>query len=147
MIKCKNCGNDTTVKNGRVRNKQRYKCKECGYNFVEGDMRTNEKIAAKKAMCILLYSLAKASFNMMGKLFDMYPSQVYRWIVDAGAKLPEQEVSGEIKHMEFDEMWHYIGMKKTKFGSSKPLTVACGEPWPGCSAIVILQRSNDFMTK
>ena len=147
MIKCKNCGNDNIVKNGRVRNKQRYKCKGCGCNFVEGDMRTNEKIAAKKAMSVLLYSLAKASFNMMGKLFDMYPSQVYRWIVDAGAKLSEQEISGEIKHMEFDEMWHYVGMKKTKFGSSKPLTVASGELWPGRSAIVILQHSRGFTTK
>jgi insertion element IS1 protein InsB len=31
------------VKSGKVRGKQRYKCKECGYNFVIGDARTNEK--------------------------------------------------------------------------------------------------------
>jgi len=111
MVKCKNCDSGETVKNGLVRNKQRYKCKDCGYNFVEGDERTNEKIVAKKAMCVILYSLAKASFNMMGKIFDMYPSQVYRWIVAAGAKLPEQEISGEIKEIEFDEMWHYIESK------------------------------------
>jgi hypothetical protein len=29
---------------------------------------------------------------------------IYRWIVEAGAKLPETEISGEIKEMEFDEM-------------------------------------------
>ena len=147
MAACKNCKSESTVRNGIVRGKQRYKCKKCGYNFIEGDRRTNEKIAAKKAMCVILYSLAKASFNMLAKVFNTWTSLVYRWIVEAGAKLPKSEISGEIKHMEFDEMWHYIGSKKTKFGSSKPLIVANGELWPGCSAVVILRLSNDFIIK
>ncbi len=40
----------------------------------------NEKIAAKKAMCVLLYSLSKASYSMLAKIFDTWPSLVYRWI-------------------------------------------------------------------
>jgi transposase-like protein len=55
-------------------------------------------------MLVLLYSLGKASFNMLSKLFDTGPSQVYRWVVQAGLSLPEQPISGEIKKMEFDEM-------------------------------------------
>ena len=106
-----------------------------------------EKIAAKKAMCVLLYSLSKASYSMLAKIFDTWPSLVYRWIKEAGAKLPDQEVSGQISQMEFDEMWHFIGNKKTNFGSSKLLTVAHGELLPGCSAIVILQPSVDSTTK
>ena len=147
MPKCKNCNNEKTVKSGFVRGKQRYKCKECGYNFVEGDARTNERIAAKKAMCVILYSLGKGSYNMLAKIFDTWPSLVYRWIVEAGAKLPDQKISGEIREMEFDEMWHFVGNKKTRGGSSRPLTVAHGELWPGCSAVVILQHSDGFMTK
>ena len=147
MVKCKNCESGCIVKNGKTREKQRYRCKECGYNFVEGDGRTNEKITAKKAMCVLLYSLSKASYSMLAKIFDTWPSLVYRWIKEAGAKLPDQEVSGQISQMEFDEMWHFIGNKKTNFGSSKLLTVAHGELLPGCSAIVILQPSVDSTTK
>lgn len=147
MVKCINCESGCIVKNGKTREKQRYRCKECGYNFVEGDGRTNEKIAAKKAMCVLLYSLSKASYSMLAKIFDTWPSLVYRWIKEAGAKLPDQEVSGQISQMEFDEMWHFIGNKKTNFGSSKLLTVAHGELLPGCSAIVILQPSVDSTTK
>lgn len=147
MPECKNCKSEKIVRNGIVRQKQRYRCKECGYNFVEGDGRTNEKIAAKKAMCVILYSLGKASYNMLAHIFDTWPSLVYRWIKDAGAKLPDQEVSGEITQMEFDEMWHFIGNKKTSFGLSRPLTVAHGELWPGCSAVVILQPSGDYTTK
>jgi hypothetical protein len=98
-------------------------------------------------MLVLLYSLVKASFNMLAKIFDMWPSQVYRWIVQEGLALPEQVISGEIKEMEFDEMWHFIGSKKRSFGSSKPLIVAQGEPWVGCLATVILQLSEGSTTK
>ena len=142
MSECKNCKSRSIVKNGVTRGKQRYKCKNCGYNFVLGDGRTSEKIAAKKAMCVIFYSLGKASYNMLAHIFNTWPSLVYRWIIEAGANLPEHEISGEIKQMEFDEMWHFIGDKKTNFGSSKLLTVAHGELWPGCSAVVILQHSD-----
>jgi len=147
MLACKNCLSEHVVKNGMTRGKQRYKCNDCGYNFVEGDQRTDDKIAAKKALCVLLYSLSKASFNMLARILDTWPSLVYRWIVAAGAKLPEEKICGEIKEMEFDEMWHFVGSKKTSFGSSRPLIVASGELWPGYSAIVILQPSNDSTTK
>ena len=147
MPSCKKCLSENIVKNGLVRGKQRYKCAECAHNFVEGDQRTNEGVIAKKAMCTLLYSLSKASYTMLAKIFDTWPSLVYRWIVQAGTQLPDTEISGEIQEMEFDEMWHFVGSKKTSFGSSKPLTVAHGELWPGCSAIVILQPSKNSMIK
>ena len=147
MPTCKNCKSERIVKSGFVRGKQRCKCKECGYNFVEGDARTNEKIAAKKAMCVLLYTLSKASFNGLARIFDTWPSLVYRWVVEAGAKLPDETVPGDIKEMEFDEMWHFVGSKKENFGLSKPLIVADGELWPGCSAIVILKPSSGSTTR
>jgi transposase len=141
MATCKKCGSEKAVKNGVEAGKQRYKCKECGCNFREGDERTNEKIAAKKALCVLLYAMAKGSYRMMGKLLKIDHTQVYRWIRAYGESLPEPEAPGEITEMEFDEMWHFIGSKKESFGSSRPLTVAHGELWPGCSAVVVVQPS------
>ena len=35
----KHCGNESRVKNGYVRRKQRYKCKECGKTYREEDLR------------------------------------------------------------------------------------------------------------
>ena len=144
---CKQCGSDRAVKNGVVAGKQRYCCKDCGFNFREGDNRANDRIAARKALCILLYAMAKGSFRMMGRLLGVSHTLIYRWIREYGESLPEQEASGDIQEMEFDEMWHFIGKKKQNFGSSKPLTVIQGEPWPGCLAIVILQRSDDCTVK
>jgi transposase len=147
MPKCKGCGSEETIKNGVVAGKQRYRCQKCGCNFREGDNRTNEKVAAKKALCILLYAMAKGSFRMMGRILGIDYTLVYRWVRSFGESLPEPEVPGEITQMEFDEMWHFVGSKKTSFGSSKPLTVVQGEPWPGCSAIVILQHFSGSTTR
>ena len=147
MPECKNCKSTVVAKSGWVNGKQLYRCKGCGYHFTEGDARTNEKIVAKKAMCVLLYSLCKASFRMLAKIFDTSPSLTYRWIVEAGCRLPERSVPGNITEMEFDEMWHFVKSKKTNCGSSRRWTVAHGELWLGYSVIVILQPFGDCMTK
>ena len=147
MFECKNCKSEKVVKSGKVRGKQRYKCKDCGYNFVLGDERTNEKIQALKALCVLLYSLGKGSYNMMGKLFGRNRSLIYRWIREAGLNAEMSAIDGEITQIEFDEMWHFIESKKQNFGSSKPLTVAAGELSPGFSVVVIAQHSEGSITK
>jgi transposase len=141
MMICKKCGSERAVRNGIVAGKQRYQCKECGCNFREGDNRTNDRVAAKKALCVLLYAMAKGSYRMMGRILRIDHTLVYRWIRAFGESLAEPEVPGEITEMEFDEMWHFIGSKKESFGSSRLLTVAHGELWPGYSAVVILQPS------
>ncbi len=147
MVICKSCGSEKTVKSGIVRGKQRYRCRSCRYFFVEGDERTSEPIAALKALCVLFYSLGKSSYGMLGKIIGRDRSLIYRWIREAGLNTEEPVVDGEICEMEFDEMWHFVGSKKTSFGSKKPLTVASGELWPGCFAIVILQPCVGFIEK
>ncbi len=146
-MECKNCKSVKVVKSGKVRGKQRYKCKDCGYNFVIGDERTSEKIAALKALCVLFYSLGKGSYNMLGKLFNRNRSLIYRWIREAGINTDEPVIDGEITQIEFDEMWHFIQSKKENFGSLKPLTAAAGELSPGFSVVVIAQHSGDSTTK
>lgn len=147
MAKCKKCGSVKAIRNGIVGGRQRYRCKDCGYNFRDGDERTSDKVAAKKALCILLYAMAKGSFRMMGRLLGVNHTLIYRWIRAYGESLPEPEVSGDIKQMEFDEMWHFLVSKKESCGSLRPLTVAHAELWPGFSAVVILQPSDDYTKK
>ena len=143
---CKKCGSENNTKNGFVRGNQRYKCKDCGCNFVLGDKRTNEKVACAKALCVILYSLAKGSYNMIGKILGRDRSLIYRWIKEAGLNAEFPDIDSDIKEIEFDEMWHFINEKKTKFGSSKPLIVARGKLLDGCSVVVMLQHSEDFTT-
>ena len=147
MAACKHCGSEVSVKHGQARGKQRYRCQRCGRHFVEGDARVKESLAVKKALAVVLYSLAKASFGMLGKVFGVSRALTYRWIKEEAEAWPDPEVPGDIKEMEFDAMWHFLGSKKTSSGSSKRWIVAQGEPWPGLRAVVMLQRSSDSTTR
>lgn len=62
----KHCSFEELAKHGRVRGKQRYRRKRCGLHFAEGG-----RAAAGKAMAIVLYSLAKALFGVLGKVFGV----------------------------------------------------------------------------
>ena len=57
MVACKRCGGEQAAKNGKVRGKERYKCKQCRLNFAEGDKRVNASLMIKKALAVILYSL------------------------------------------------------------------------------------------
>ena len=63
-------------------------------------------------MCVLQYAQGKASYNMLAKLYHTWPSLVYRWVKEAGMRIPEPQISENIKEIEFDEMRHFIGQKK-----------------------------------
>lgn len=146
MIACKRCQSQESMKNGRIRGQQRYKCKECGLNFINGDARYKSSTAVKKALCVLLYSLGKVSFNMLGKILGHSPSIIYRWVVQEASHLEYPKIANEIKEIEFDEMWHFVQSKKTNNGLSKPWIVTAGELLPGLSAIVMLQPSKSSIT-
>lgn len=147
MLVCKKCGSKDVVKNGVVSGRQRYRCNVCGCNFREGDKRANDKTIAKKALCILLYAMAKGSYRMFGRIIGVEHSLIFKWIRAYGDSLPEPEESSGITQMEFDELQDFIGSKKTNFESSRQLTVVHGEVWPGYSAIVILQPPSDSTRK
>ena len=76
----------------------------------------------------------------MGRLLNIDHTLVYRWVQEFGENISEPDILGEIAQMEFDEMWHFIKPKRESFGSLKLLTVAHGELWPECLAIIILRE-------
>lgn len=146
-IECKNCGSEKNTKNGYKGEKQRYKCKDCGYNFVCGDNRINLETKSKRAFAVLLYSVGSCSMRFIARLLGVNPSTVLKWLRHEADKLEEPEISSNIKEIEFDEMWHFIGKKKTKNGSLKPMIALAGELSHGLQAVVMLRHSEDFTTR
>lgn len=146
-MNCKNCQSERYSRNGRARGSQRFKCKECGLNFIEGDRRKNPKTAIKKALCVILYSFVKTSFNMLGKILGHAPSLIYRWVAEAMETTQEPHFSSDIQEIEFDEMWHFVQKKIKNSGSSKRWNVAAGELLPGLQGVVMLQRSQKLYDK
>ena len=108
---CKRCGSDQYIMNGKVGFQQRYKCKNCGYNFIFGDKR--EKLSpAARALAILLYVRGKASFGFIAKLLKISPVAVMKLIKRESDKLPEPDICSSIKEVSFDEMCHFVEQKK-----------------------------------
>lgn len=112
MPHCKRCEKDTKVtKSGKVKGVQRYRCAVCGYHFIEGDKR--EKFGSEvKAMAVLLYVQCKASYGMIAKLLNTSRFNVYQWVKKAAKQLPDIPMPLTVRHIEFDEMWHFVGSKK-----------------------------------
>ncbi len=136
---CKNCGSHKYIKNGKVRSKQRFKCKSCGYNFVLGDER--EKVSPEgKALAVLLYSTSKSSYGFISKLFNVSRPAVLKWIRNVAQRLPEPQIDEDIKEVQIDEMWHFINEKNKKYGYGEPWIVVQTRPSDGLLAIVLLKR-------
>ena len=130
-----------------MRKKQRYKCKECGYNFVVGHAHSSPKKVAKKALVVMLYSLGRTSYSKLAKIFGVTNGTIHNWVTEAADKLTEPVVASEITELEFDEMWHYIGKKNESCGLSRQLTAAQAEALHGYLENVIKRLSNDCTTK
>lgn len=117
---CPKCQSKKIYKNGKPRGNQRWKCKECKYNFSQDKLKG--KSDTVKSLAVLLYSSGKQSYGMIARLLNVSRVAVYKWIRKAAIQLPEPGVSPEVKHIEIDEMWHFVGSKKTKNGSLKHWT-------------------------
>jgi transposase len=139
-IICKKCSSFRCIKNGTVRLHQRYKCKECGFNFIIGDKR--EKLSSSaRALAILLYGRGKASYSFIAKLFKISPVAVMKLIKREADKIPEPEIESSIREVSFDDMWHFVERKKTSYGSGGQWSAVEIGLSAGVLGIVLLKHS------
>ncbi len=141
---CKRCGSEASVKSGRVRGLQRYRCKACGYHFTATPPRG--KPAAMKALALLLYAMGNVSFCLIARLLHVSDVAVLKWVRAEARKLPIPEVAGETVVVTLDEMWHFLKKKPPSFGSGVRRTLTVGEPWPGCWVAVMTPPANGCST-
>lgn len=116
---CPKC-NEKSIKSGFARGKQRYKCKECKFQFTR--LEPKGKPLWMKVLSALLY-LSGMSMSSIAKLFNVSPPSVLEWIrnfAKANYEKPEPETAVVV---ELDEMWHFIQSKKPKFGYGKLMIV------------------------
>ena len=114
---CKKCSSDSYVKAGFVKGEQRYKCKECGCQFVP--TRTKGKPARDKLLAVWLYAHG-LSFRTIAKLFKVNHKVIIDWVkafAIANYNKPEPQNGAVV--IELDEMWRFINSKKNKSGFGK----------------------------
>jgi hypothetical protein len=76
-----------------------------------GDNRTDEKILAKKALCILLYTFTDNSFRKTGKLVQTDHTLVYRWICKFKENTQYPQTLDDPASM-FEEILRFTDLKK-----------------------------------
>lgn len=106
---CRKCGSEAFVKNGFVAGVQRYKCKECGFQFTRET--PHGKPMKDKILALVLY-LSGLSMTMIGKIIGVSTQSVMRWIKMFYDKFVENESQANIEEIEVDEMVSYINKKK-----------------------------------
>lgn len=113
---CPKCQSIEVVKNGKVQGKQRHKCKSCSLQFTR--LTPRGRPAQEKAMAVTLYTLG-LSIRAIARLIGVSPTAVLKWIKTFARTHYEKPAPGDAIIVELDEMWHYLGSKKTSYGSGK----------------------------
>ena len=114
-MKCPRCKSNDKVKNGVIKGLQRYRCKECKYNFtVEKRSREYSNEIKRKALQLYLEGLG---FRSIGRILSVSNVSVLNWIKAFGKKIKDLQSDGKVvEYAELDEMHSFIGNKKTIVG-------------------------------
>lgn len=108
-MRCSKCNSENYCKNGKARNKQRYLCLECGYNYtVEKKSTTKDLTMKRNALELYLEGLG---FRSIGRILNVSHVAVYYWIKQFGEKITKLRNPENIKIVEMDEMHTYISKK------------------------------------
>lgn len=114
-MKCIKCNSKERVKRGIIKNRQRYTCKNCGYNYTVEQKSTAYPHRVKR-QALQLY-LEGLGFRSIGRYLGVSHVAVYHWIKSFGEKVDEIKSETTVQVVEIDEMHTYIGDKKTTVGS------------------------------
>jgi len=110
-MKCPKCQSEHNVKNGIVRNIQRYQCKECGKNFTIDYFQVTER--EKKRRFALAMYLEGLGFHSIGRLLNVSHVSVINWVKKYGSELSKIRNAKPVQIMELDEIHTYVKSKKT----------------------------------
>jgi len=114
-MNCPKCNCSKSVKSGKIKGRQRYKCKECGCNYTV-EIKSTAKPKSLKRQALHLY-IEGLGFRSIGRILGVSNVSVLNWIRDFGKKVQElNSESGQIEMVEVDEMHSYIDSKKTTAG-------------------------------
>jgi Transposase and inactivated derivatives len=106
MPNCPKCTFGKTVKNGTHLGRQRYRCKDCCFQFTR-ETPPWGRPAREKATAVLLYTLS-LSFNAIARIYNVATSTVMRRARSFAEKTYEKPEPDQAAIVELDEMWHYL---------------------------------------
>ena len=111
-MNCPKCGSSDCGKDGIVKERQRYRCKSCGYRHT---VRYRGISPETKRQALQLY-LEGLGFRSIGRFLKCSHVAVYNWIKAHGESIDAVRSAAGVEVVEMDEMHTYIGSKKTIAG-------------------------------
>ncbi|GHU11754.1 hypothetical protein FACS189449_03870 [Alphaproteobacteria bacterium] len=122
MELCEHCGSKNLRKNGFNREKQRYFCKDCEKNQVEGDNRQKYSESVKNT-ALTMYTEGCVFRSIARMLRQIFPIEINHqhiiyWIKKIGRAVEEKAAALStpkvIPILELDELYTYIQKKQIK---------------------------------
>ena len=113
MERCKGCGSNELVKNGKTRHgKQRYKCKNCNCNYSDGDGRL--KHGMEKRLKVIKMYLEGVGIRSIERLEGVSNPLIIYWVKHFSSlirkelnRIPIPETPDKIEILEIDELFTY----------------------------------------
>lgn len=109
-MQCPKCESSKHVKDGIVKNKQRYKCKECSFRYTVLKKSTEKPLHLKR-LALQLY-LEGLGFSSIGRVLNVSNVSILNWIKAFGEQVENLRTNDPVNFIEIDEMHTYIGSKK-----------------------------------
>lgn len=110
-MRCPKCNSEKKTKDGIVKQRQRYKCKECNFRFTVS-VRSGTKPLHVKKLALQLY-LEGLGFRSIGRILGVSNVNVLKWIRAFGEEVSGLQSSVPAVFSEMDEVHTYVGDKKT----------------------------------
>ena len=101
------------VKNGlNGSGSQKYKCNECGAVYTP-EPKENGYPAETRLLAIRMY-VEGSSYRSIARVLKINPQSVVNWVNLYISKLPPAPLPNKVRKAELDELYTYVGEKKTK---------------------------------
>ncbi|TDB68272.1 IS1 family transposase [Arundinibacter roseus] len=87
-LKCPKCSSSEAVKNGVIKNRQRFRCKKCEYNFTVD--KVGKGISTYYVIKALQLYIEGVSFREIERLLGVSHVSVMNWVKKYQLKIPEK---------------------------------------------------------
>ena len=121
-MNCPRCKRENAVKNGKAKERQRYKCKSCGFQFTR--LTTRGRPPWQRALAVFLYCRG-ISISAIARMFSVSPSTVFKWVRKFGTPFgptPEAAADGALL-LNNDEISQYLKSQSESCESGKIFVV------------------------
>ncbi|MBN4062164.1 IS1 family transposase, partial [Bacteroidales bacterium AH-315-I05] len=110
-MNCPNCGSNEFIKDGKVRQRQRYQCKRCSYRYTV-QRKASAKSKAVKRQALQLY-LEGLTYREIGKIFGVSHVSVQKWVINYEKSISYLKNEQELSFIKIDEIANYVKSKQT----------------------------------